>query len=43
MSLDEAQKLAADLTKQGVDAVKKYGSKSDDLCELAEYLLNRRK
>lgn len=43
MSLDEAQKLASDLTYQGINAVKKYGSVSDDLCELAVFLLNRRK
>lgn len=43
MSLDDAQKLAAQLTEQGINAVKKYGKVSDDLCELAEYLLNRRK
>lgn len=43
MSLDEAQKLASDLTYQGINAVKKYGKISDDLCELAEFLLNRRK
>ena len=43
MSLDDAQKLAAQLTEQGINAVKKYGAVSEDLCELALYLLNRRK
>ena len=43
MSLDDAQNLAAELTEQAIKAVKKYGSTGDDLCELAEYLLNRRK
>lgn len=42
MPLDDAQKLAEKLTASAIEAVKKYGGKSDDLIELAEYLLNRR-
>ena len=41
MSLDEAQELAASLTETAKKALEKYGVKSKDLIELADYLLNR--
>ena len=41
MSLDEAQELAASLTETAKKSLEKYGVKSKDLIELADYLLNR--
>ncbi|MBO4422308.1 MAG: polyprenyl synthetase family protein [Clostridia bacterium] len=43
MSIDEAQALAASLTEQAKKALQIYGKKADDLCELADFLLNRKK
>ena len=41
MPLDEAQKLASELTEKAKNALLKYGEKSKDLLDLADYLLNR--
>ena len=41
MSLEKAQKLAEELTEKAKDAIRKYGEKSKDLLDLADFLLNR--
>ena len=43
MSLEEAQSLAESLTEEAKTAICGYQDKSKDLCDLADYLLNRRK
>lgn len=43
MSLDEAQSLAAELTKTAINAINDYGKTGAELAEFASYLLTRRK
>lgn len=42
MTLEDAQSLAASLTEKAKTAVSKFGEKADDLCALADFLLERR-
>ncbi|MBO4868488.1 MAG: polyprenyl synthetase family protein [Clostridia bacterium] len=43
MTLEEAQDLAAQLTNKAISALEKFGDRAADLCELADFLLQRRK